>query len=68
MSGEPRTIRAADIFESTGRLRHRNRRDPSADGLPGISMGGCQGLQHVWFTRDDAPAMADAGRDGATSG
>ena len=59
MSGEPRTIGAAEIFKRTGGLRHRNHRHPSANALPCISMEDRQGLEHVRFTRDHAPARPD---------
>jgi hypothetical protein len=59
MSGEPRTIGPINIFKGTGGLRHRGRRDLSANGLPCISMGDRQGLKHFGFTRDNAPAGAD---------
>jgi hypothetical protein len=59
MSGEPRVIRAVDIFEGTRGLWHRYRRDPSAYRLPRIPVGDRKSFEHVRFTRDDAPAMAD---------
>src|SRR6516164_4925113 len=59
MSSEPRTIGAAEIFKRTGGLRHRNHRHPSANALPCMSMEDRQGLEHVRFKRDHAPARPD---------
>ena len=50
MCGEPLTIGAVNIFEGIGGRLRRNHRDLSADGLPCISMGDRQGVEHVGFT------------------
>src|SRR5262249_58779977 len=47
------------ILKRRGGLRNITHRHPSANALPCISMEDRQGLEHVRFTRDHAPARPD---------